>query len=100
MLGLGSLSDPAGSGTCPQIAAAHDKVYRQGCQAFRKATGILLAERGKRVRVVLVAGLESVGGIRLTLAVTNDDELLKLGHVVTCSTTPRMNSWVTSTSTV
>jgi hypothetical protein len=31
--------------------------------------------------------------------VTNDDELLKLGHVVTFCTRARMNSW-SSTSTV
>src|SRR5688572_5517317 len=97
---LSRLSDQARSGTCPQVAATHDEVDRQGCQAFGEAAGILLAELGERVRVVLVAGLEGVGGIRLTLAVTNDDELLKLGHVVTFCTRARMNSWVTSTSTV
>ena len=67
---LGRLGDQACSGTCPQVAAAHHEVDGQGCEALREAAGVLLAELGERVRVVLVAGLEGVGGIRLTLAVT------------------------------
>src|SRR5829696_5810432 len=95
----GRVGDVASRLARPPVAVAHDDVDWHGFKALCQAGGDLLAERGQRVRVVLVAGLEGVGGIRLALAVPNDDELLIIGHAAIRSMIARMNSWVTSTST-
>ena len=92
MRGPGCLGDQGGGGARPQVAATHDKVNRQHGEALGEAAGVLGAERGERVRVVLVASLKGVGRVRFTLAVANHDELLILGHAATRSTAARMNS--------
>src|SRR5215211_5988459 len=98
--GPGCLGDPGGGAARTQEAATHDQVDGQDGEALGEAVGVLHAQRGQRVGVVLVAGLEGVGRVRFTLAVANHDELLILGHAATRSTADRMNSSVTSTSTV
>src|SRR5215211_123442 len=98
--GCGCLGDCGGGGARPQVAATHDEVDGQEGEASGEAAGVLGAEGGERVGVVLVAGLEGVGRVGFALAVANHDELLIGGHAATRSTAVRMNSWVTSTSTV
>src|SRR5215216_4362757 len=94
--GCGCLGDCGGGGARPQVAATHDKVDGQEGEAL----GVLGAEGGEGVGVVLVAGLEGVGRIGFALAVTDHDELLIAGHADARCTAARMNSSVTSTSTV
>ena len=72
--------------------AADDEVDRQQSEALGEVAGVLGAQRGERVRVVLVAGLKGVGRIRLTLAVANDDELLIVDHAAARCTAARINS--------
>src|SRR5215211_2428916 len=98
--GCGCLGDCGGGGARPQVAATHDQVNGQEGQALGEAVGVLGAEGGQWVGVVLVAGLEGVGRVRFALAVANHDELLIGGHAAARSTADRMNSSVTSTSTV
>src|SRR5829696_7242723 len=94
------LSNRGGGAARPQVAAADDKIDGQEGEALGEAVGVLGAERGERVGVVLVAGLEGVGRIGFALAVTDHDELLIAGHADARCTAARMNSSVTSTSTV
>src|SRR5829696_10240285 len=98
--GPGYLGDPGGGAPRPQVAATHDKVDGQQREALSEAVGVLGPQRGERVGVVLVAGLKGVGRIRFALTVANHDELLIGGHAAARSTADRMNSSVTSTSTV
>jgi hypothetical protein len=80
MLRASGFSDRRCGAPRPEVAAADNDVYGQACQPFSQALRVLGTEHSKGVRVVLVAGLESVGGVRLTLTVTNDDELLIVVH--------------------
>src|SRR5215207_8382895 len=98
--GPSCLGDCGGGGARPQVAATHDEVDGQEGEALGEAVGVLGAEGGEGVGVVLVAGLEGVGRIAFALAVTDHDELLIAGHADARCTAARMNSSVTSTSTV
>src|SRR5215211_363956 len=98
MRGARRFGDAGSRAARTQIAAAHDHVDGHFCQASPEASGDLLPQWGERVGVVLVASLEGVGGVRLTLAVANDNELLVVSHAAIRSRVARMNSWVTSTS--
>jgi hypothetical protein len=70
----GRLGDDTCRAAGPQIATAHDDIDGQRRQALREAAGILHSQQGKRIRVVLVASLKCVGGVRLALAVANNDD--------------------------
>src|SRR5215212_425571 len=96
----GRLGDRACSAARPQVTAAHDDVDREIGQTFRQTPGVLLPQRGERVRVVLIAGLEGIGRVGFALAVANNDELLVISHAAIRFTSELMNSWVTATSTV
>jgi hypothetical protein len=90
--GPGRLRDPGRGAARPQVTAAHDQVNGQHGKALGEAAGVLCPQRGERIRVVLVAGLKGVGGVRFALAVANDDELLVLSHAAARCTAARMNS--------
>jgi hypothetical protein len=96
----GRLSDRACSAARSQVIAAHDDVDRQLGQTFRQTPGVLLPQRGERVRVVLIARLEGICRVGFALTVANNDELLMISLAAIRFTSELMNSWVTVPSTV